>query len=363
MKLRLPCAPGLEPLLAEEIKSLKMGTPELHPFAVEMKGGLRSIMRANLELGLASAVWVQLGEFNCSRPSELERKVARLQFKEWLQVGDAVTVKVKVRRSRMTAKEIEARVLAGIRRRLSDGGTEPYTSRAAVEIRVRLENDECQIYLDTSGTPLHRRAYRLQTGKAPLREDLACALLWASGWDRVSPLVDPLMGSGTIPIEAAVLSRRLAPGRLRSFAFQQSPCFDAGVWQKTVDAAAARALPEGATIFGSDRNAGALEIATKNAARAGVQLQLSCAPLSEAPGFDVMRALVTNPPWGGDGDRLETGDVRPLYQRLASVAAERTCAGAVIADPQMGGLLGWTGGFQTRAGGRRVRCFTRAPKS
>ena len=99
-------------------------------------------------------------------------------------------------------------------------------------IVVRLVNNLCTVSIDSSGALLHRRGYRLATAKAPLRETLAAAIVMASGWDSISPLLDPFCGSGTIPIEAALLARRIPPGGRREFAFMDWPNFDPEIWGK-----------------------------------------------------------------------------------------------------------------------------------
>jgi len=192
-------------------------------------------------------------------------------------------------------------------------------------IMVRLESDLCTVSIDSSGELLHRRGYRLATAKAPLRETLACAVLKASGWDAGCPLLDPFCGSGTIPIEAALLARRLPPGRARRFAFMDWPHFDAPAWEKL--SAESGAQPAASPrIMASDRDAGAVRAAQANAERAGVAdaIEFSCRAISAiepppAPGW-----LVTNPPYGV---RLKGGkDLRDLYAQFGKVL-RAGCAG------------------------------------
>src|SRR5690606_21549021 len=137
---------------------------------------------------------------------------------------------------------------------------------------VRFLRDECLVSADASGALLHRRGYRRAVAKAPLRETLAAAMLTAVGWDGSVPLVDPFCGSGTIPIEAALIARRIAPGIAsaelapRAFAFERWPSFEAGTWSEVV--VSARAEVRDATrhpIRGSDRDAGAIAAARANA--------------------------------------------------------------------------------------------------
>jgi putative N6-adenine-specific DNA methylase len=190
---------------------------------------------------------------------------------------------------------------------------------------VRLLRDHVTVSADASGELLHRRGWRQATAKAPLRETLAAALLAASEWDGIAPLVDPFCGSGTIPIEAALLARRMAPGAGRSFAAERWPGVSGAVGGKLRDQLAAASLGRApGAIVGADRDAGAIAAALSNAERAGVQQDvtfeersISALELPEGgPGW-----VVSNPPYGvrvGDTDR-----VRDLWARFGMVLRER----------------------------------------
>lgn len=191
---------------------------------------------------------------------------------------------------------------------------------------VRFFRDECTVSVDSSGALLHRRGYRQATAKAPLRETLAAAMLLGAGWTGDTPLVDPLCGAGTIPIEGALIARRIAPGRARAergeLAIASWPELPPGEIERQVAVALGNELASARVpIVGSDRDPGAIEAATANAERAGVSTDvrfvervLSAAePVSEGPGL-----LVANPPYGV---RLGEGaDVRNIYAQLGKVA-------------------------------------------
>ena len=186
-------------------------------------------------------------------------------------------------------------------------------------IFVRLLHDKCTISIDSSGDLLHRRGYRLATAKAPLRETLAAGMILASGWDRVSPLLDPFCGSGTIAIEAALMAHQIPPGLKRHFAFMDWPNFDRTSW----DALLSDALPSHPTTFpriiASDRDAGAIRAARANAERAGVgdYIEFTCRAISAiepppGPGW-----VVTNPPYGVRTKANQ--DLRNLYAQFGKV--------------------------------------------
>jgi len=231
--------------------------------------------------------------------------------------------------------------------------------------------DEFTISADSSGEALHRRGYRQAIGPAPLRESLAAALLRLAGWDGSTPLMDPFCGSGTIPIEAALLARGIAPGisaadrRPRGFAFTAWPEHDAAGWRSQVGAARAAVRERaGVAIVGSDRDAGAVELARSNAERAGVSddVQWLRASLSAAQAPSSDTALVSNPPYGV---RVSAGsDLRDLWAALGRFIRERVPHGAVALlspDPALERQLALplTGAAATRNGGIAVRMLVR----
>jgi putative N6-adenine-specific DNA methylase len=188
---------------------------------------------------------------------------------------------------------------------------------------VRIVNDECEVSADSSGDLLHRRGYRQETAKAPLRETIAAAMVLASGWKGNEPLLDPLCGSGTIPIEAAMIARKMAPGLKRKFQFMSWPGFDAELWTRILENARAAVSYFSGEILGSDRDTGAVQAAARNAERAGVSENVRFSPEAVSGSIaaidDSGRAsgwILTNPPYGvrvGEGD-----DLRNLYARLGS---------------------------------------------
>ncbi len=189
---------------------------------------------------------------------------------------------------------------------------------------VRFHRDVCTISVDSSGDLLHRRGWRLATAKAPLRETLAAGVLAASGWDPTTPLIDPFCGSGTIPIEAALTARRIAPNLERRFAVERWPGFDAATMARMRRELRAAILPRApAPIIGADRDAGAITAARANAERAGVggDIEWREAAVSSLTAPHGTGSVVTNPPYG-----LRIGDARDLrnlFARLGTVVRER----------------------------------------
>jgi putative N6-adenine-specific DNA methylase len=345
-------APGLAPIVAGELRALGVEA-RAESGGAAFRGGAREVALANLWLRAASRVVARVAGFRARAFWELERLTRSQPWERWIAPGAGARLRVTCRRSRLYHSDAVAeRVAAAIDARLGGagemrvaGGEEEETEPGdAPLVIVRLLDDVCTLSVDTSGALLHRRGYRQATARAPMRETLAAALLLSGGWRPDAPLADPLCGSGTIPIEGALVARRIAPGIARAFAFERWPEHDAAAWEAMRAEARERALPAApAPILASDRDAGAIEAAAANAARAGVadDLTLRVAPLSalappEGPGW-----LVSNPPYGG---RIGAEDrLRDLYAQLGNVA-RRACPGwEVVLVSSSDRLLGHVG--------------------
>jgi len=363
------CAPGLEPILQQELRALGIESGVAEPGGVTFTGTAEAIYRVNLWLRVASRITARVGEFQVRALGELERRARQQPWEEYVSAGRPVRIRVTSRKSRLyhtgavaerIASAIEARVGGGTDIALAKGDEDSVADDAQL-IVARVLHDRCTLSADSSGALLHRRGYRLATAKAPLRETLAAALLLASEWDVHAPLLDPMCGAGTIAIEAALLARRIAPGLHRQFAFMHWPGFDAALWRRLLDAARARVRSStAAPIQASDRDAGAIEAATSNAERAGVlrDVELTQRPLSAIEPPPTRGWIVTNPPYGarvGERDRL-----RNLYAQLGNVA-RRKCAGWTLTllspDPRLDGQIGvpLERVLETRNGGLAVR--------
>lgn len=353
MNLFATCLPGLEDVLSAELQEKRIGSNHSTiPGGVEFEGELLDMGRANRELGVAQNIRVRIASFGATKLPQLTNKAKTVPFEEWLVRDQPLRVRVTSRKSRLYhTGAVKERILRGVHERLG-GETEEGDGQ---QVLVRVSDNQVTISFDTSGPPLHRRGYRLASGKAPLREDLACALLRVSGWDRRSQLVDPMMGSGTIAIEAAMLAAGVAPGGNRPFAFEVAPICSSLELPALV--------AEGsAPIFASDRDVGALESASSNAERAGVRemLTLNEAPLSAAPGLDADAGwIVTNPPYGKRmGKKLQ-----PLFQRLGTVLRERSDwkFACVFPDGDLPRRMGVNlkSALMSDHGGTKVRFFRR----
>jgi putative N6-adenine-specific DNA methylase len=329
-KLFAVCTPGLEPFMAGELHQLGlMGGDESEPSyefgGIEFQGSLHDAYRANLYLRTASRILVRLGQFYAAEFPELRRKAGRLPWENYLSPGQPIALRVACQKSRLYHETAVAERVAGaIEDRLRKVSPvhqyqkDPDTDLSQL-IFIRLVDNLCTISIDSSGPLLHRRGYRLATAKAPLRETLASAMVMASGWNKTSPLLDPFCGSGTIPIEAALLAGGVPAGHGRRFAFMDWSHFDSNFWNGLLADAARAIVSDIPRIIGSDRDAGAIRAARANAERAGVArcIEFSTRAISavdppSGPGW-----VVTNPPYGVR--ESQTKDLRDLYAQFGKV--------------------------------------------
>ncbi len=365
-------APGLEPLAAAELTALGE-TPVVEEGGVSWTGDATSLCRANLWLRTATRVVVRAARFKARAFYELERHARRIPWERFVSPGSAVRFRVTCRKSRLYHSDAVAqRLAAAIEHRLQAASA--YSTREADDdaetadaereqlFIVRIAHDECTVSADSSGALLHMRGYRQAVAKAPLRETLAAALLAASDWRGETPLVDPLCGSGTIAIEAALVARRMPPGLNRQFACLDWPEFPRGAFARLLDEARAQMLPRApVAIRASDRDAGAIDAARANAARAGVaddvEFAVQAVSAIEPPAGG--RGLVaTNPPYGVRVGERHT--IRNLYAQLGHVLRRR-CPGWRLAlyspDARLTGQLGFPTrtALRTRNGGIPVQ--------
>ena len=345
-KLFAVTAPGMEAFTRQEIthhgiSSLReISNPQTVQFikdtftsdigGVLFEGDREEIYRANLLLRTASRVLVRFGEFYAAAFSELEKKSSRLAWERYLLPGQPVAVRVTCHKSRLYHSSAVARTLVkGIGNRLNQASPlikfdENSDDNPLQLIVVRLAHDKCTVSIDSSGPALHRRGYRLAAAKAPLRENLAAGVIMASGWDGTSPLIDPFCGSGTIPIEAAMMARGIPAGGARRFAFFNWPDFDNALWESLLTETRHQMRTSCPPISGSDRDAGAIEMAQANATRAGVAelIEFSCQAVSaiEPAGTGW---VVTNPPYGV---RVSSNKVlRNLYAQFGNILRKKCC--------------------------------------
>jgi putative N6-adenine-specific DNA methylase len=331
-------APGLEPIIARELRGLGE-QPRVEDGGVSWIGDVRSVMRANLWLRSATRVLVRVAKFNAKSFAELERAAKRVAWERYIGAGVTADFRVTAKKSKLIHTDaIAQRLLSALGSRPKAPPSKPKAesrepkaeSREQLFV-VRVLRDEFEISVDSSGELLHMRGYRQAIGKAPLRETLAAALLLGAEWPGHTPLLDPFCGSGTIPIEAALIARRIAPGINRRFAVLDWPDVNAAWWTRLVDDAKSIELAKSPVpILGSDRDKGAIASSTANAERAGVagDIEFSVRAVSAIEPPHVPGLVATNPPYGVRASPKK--DVRNLYAQFGNVMREK-CAGWHVA--------------------------------
>ena len=296
--------------MARELDALGLAAAA-EPGGAAFAGDIVALYRANLWLRAATRVLVRVGEVEARDFARLRRRAAELPW-DMFPRGPRVEVAATIRRSRLYHSGAVAERIAGA---VADRLGAPGADAPVLDLVVRGENDRFAISADSSGELLHRRGYRREDAGAPLRETLAAGLLALCGWDGARPLHDPMCGSGTIPIEAALVAAGRAPGRARAFACEAWPGARPDVLAALRADGAGRA-PRVA-IAGSDIDPRAVAAAERNAARAEVSAWVSLAAadvaavrLPPGPGL-----VLANPPYGR---RLRAGgDVYRALGRLA----------------------------------------------
>jgi putative N6-adenine-specific DNA methylase len=395
------CLPGLEPILSSELRSLRIDHRSIPHGAQLTEPSIETILKCNLFLGSATNILLRCGEpFSARGLAELRRKTARLPWHEIVR-GDKVRLQAKVTTSKSKLYHlaaIQARVVAGFYEALghdgipSDRTTVEIPSSIAeddplVHLEVQITRDQVEIWLCAALTPLHRRGYRLETSKAPLREDLAYAMLYAAGWSPAwntesqcpyELLLDPLCGSGTIAIEGASMLAGLAPGRLRPPPLVGT-CYENSILHHELLTASMESAisVEAPAVFASDRDSGAVAATRSNAERAGVlkymdiqNCALSAHPLLSNNQGGRSLLVVTNPPFGrrvsnSASSRVKQGKVDigllPLYQSLRQLTVDRPNTRTVLLaqGTELVQRAGWNVDelFRSTHGGLSVAAF------
>jgi len=361
-----PCPRGLETSLAAELGVLGARYVAPTDGGVGFAGDLDLAYHANLELRLASRILWQVAHGRYRHEDDLYRLAKGVDWGRHFKVERTLRVDLAATRSPLPSLEFATlKVKDAVCDRFRDSlGKRPSVDKQQPDIRVHayLTDREATLYLDTSGDPLFKRGYRRDADEAPLRENLAAGVLALAGWTPATPLLDPMCGSGTIVIEAALLAADRAPGLARTFGFQKLGWYDGPTWQRIRQRARDRArhAPAMPTIFASDIDARALAAARANAARAGVAEWIAIDEVDvlarSAPAAAGL--VVANPPYGVRMDN--DAALAAFYPRLGD-ALKRRFAGwtacLLSGDLRLAKLIGlkpakrtplWNGAIECR---------------
>lgn len=353
---------GLEKVVAREVEQLGYENVRVENSRVSYIAEAAAIPRSNLWLRSADRVLIKVGEFKATSFEELFEQTKALEWENWLGEDACFPVNGKSVKSKLFSvpdcqaivkKAIVERLKLRYHRQWFEENGPKYT------VEVALLNDVVTLTIDTSGVGLHKRGYRQLSSAAPLKETLAAAMVNLSFWNPERELIDPFCGSGTIPIEAAMIGLKMAPGLKREFAAEAWPQVPASLWE------AAREEAEDLLdrnrklkIIGTDIDDEVLRKARYHRKLAGLdeQIHLQRSPVAELRSSQKYGCIICNPPYG---ERLgESKEVETLYQEMAQVfkALETWSCYILTAYPQFERIYGKVADRRRKLYNGRIEC-------
>ncbi len=330
--IRVTCAPGLVDYLRREVEDLGYRVNSSQLTSLEMTGTTRDAMRLNLFLRTGFNVLHLVAKFRCASPDELYKRTNALPWDEMISPDEYLSVVSSVntptinnwRFASLKVKDaIVDRVASAVGRRPDSG-----SKRENFVVHLYWKGDRCELFVNTTGRKLADRNYRKIPHKAPMQETLAAAVILATGYDGAWPLVNPMCGSGTLAIEAALIATGRPPGLLRSnFGFMHHKAFDADGWKTMrIEAKKIRRKARIARIIATDIDPTAVEAATQNAETAGVRhlIDFAVCDFADTPLPSEAGIVVINPEYG---ERLgEVSELERTYERMGDFF-KRRCSG------------------------------------
>lgn len=322
------CPRGLEALLVSELA--ESGAQEINPTdgGVGFGGDMLVCYRANLESRIATRILWQVGRGRYASEDDLYEAVYKLNWPQWFDVKRDFMVKVTgvkcpLKSLEFATLKIKDAICDRFRQAVS---SRPYIDTKEPDVRVHayLAAEDYRLYIDTSGNPLYQRGLRHASVEAPLRENLAAGIIRLSGWQPGTPLLDPMCGSGTFLLEAAMMALDIAPGSGRHFGFEKLKNFDAAAWEKLRQKVLSRARSVSfQKIYGSDADLRAVRVSKENLKQAGLleAVQLSHVDMTEAHAPADAGIMIANPPYGiriGEDEALAV-----LYPKMAEALKRR----------------------------------------
>ena len=310
---------GLEEILAEELTALGANDIQIGRRMVSFTGDKRMMYKANFCLRTAIRILKPIKNFTAKDADEVYNQIQAIPWEEYLDVNktfaiDAVVFSDEFRHSKFVSYKVKDAIVDYFRDKT---GKRPSVriNNPDVLLNIHIAQTTCTLSLDSSGESLHRRGYRQEAVVAPLNEVLAAGMILMTGWRGECDLIDPMCGSGTIPVEAALIAKNIAPGVFRKgFAFEKWVDFDADMFDEIYnDDSQEREFAH--KIYGYDNNPKANEIATHNIKAAGVSkdIVLKLQPFQQFEQPKEKSIIITNPPYG---ERISTNDLLGLYSMI-----------------------------------------------
>jgi putative N6-adenine-specific DNA methylase len=310
---------GLEEILAEELIGLGANGVQIGRRAVSFEGNKELMYKANFCCRTALKILKPVARFRANNPDEVYEQIKRLDWLQYLPEGKTFSIDAVVYSETFTHSKF---VTYRVKDAIVDYFTEKNFRRPSIRINnpdiqlhIHISHNECTLSFDSSGESLHKRGYRIEETEAPLNEVLAAGMILKTGWKGESHFVDPMCGSGTLLIEAALIAMNIAPGVFREqYAFEKWDDFDAGLFEK-ISTDDSREKIFTCKCFGSDISRKAISAASANVKNAGLSkyIELKVLPIQEMQENPGKGILITNPPYG---ERLRPNDLANLYSMI-----------------------------------------------
>ena len=342
-----PCPRGLEAVLAEELTDLGAADIKATAGGVAFRGTLALCYRINLQSRIASRILLRIAEGAYRDEHDVYDAAKAIRWQDWFTPQQRIKVKVSAHRCPLTSLDfVTLRVKDAVCDRFQYArGKRPSvdTHTPDILIAVYLDSTTCTFYLDTSGEPLFKRGWRKSAGEAPVRENLAAGILRLSKWTPDTVLYDPMCGSGTFVVEAALMARRIAPGIGRRFAFEKLLSYDhQTLTDLRVELQAAEVPARPGLIHAADHSAQAVTSIKANLALAGLTeaVTLQQGDVLQLPAPAEAGLLVTNPPYGHRMGEVEA--LQSFYPQFGDHLKKHFCGWTVqifTADMKLPGLL------------------------
>ena len=310
---------GLETVLAEELTALGANNIQVGRRMVSYTGDKELLYRSNFQLRTAIRVLKPIKHFRATSADEVYEAIKTIDWTEYLSndvtfAVDSVVYSTEFRHSKFVAYKVKDAIVDQFREKT---GNRPNirVSNPDLQLNIHIAEYDCTLSLDSSGESLHRRGYRQEAVEAPLNEVLAAGIILMTGWRGETDFIDPMCGSGTLPIEATLIARNMAPGLFRKgYAFEKWADFDAELFEKIYNDDS-QERPFEHHVYGYDNNRKAVEIATNNVKAAGLtgDITIQFQDFKDFTQPAEKSIIVTNPPYG---ERIKPEDLLGLYKMI-----------------------------------------------
>jgi len=327
MRILVKTLHGLEEVLADELIAMGAEKVDTLKRAVQFEGDQKMLYRANLELRTGLRVLKPIHTFKITDQDDYYNKLKAIDWTQYMGLKDSFAIKGVTssdifRHSKYLALKMKDAVVDQFR---ENTGRRPNVNTLTpnIQFNVHINKDFCTVSLDSSGDSLYKRGYRVDTLEAPINESLAAGMILLSGWRGENDFVDPMCGSGTIPIEAALIAKNVAPNILRKeFGFQKWKDYDADLWAEVLTEAKAKEKDIKCKITGYDQEFKAVRVSERNAESAGLQdvISFKRKKFERLEPTKPNNTIVMNPPYDV---RLQTMHINDLYKMIGDQLKQR----------------------------------------